>query len=200
MKGRWMENHVIARRGKLVGIVEDGMYVYADSWEGGRRRRTGPYAFTDSVRVQVEAVDLEVYPVEDERLDEAHDGLSEECVDPETYRALVKQSQHAASEHQGDECARPLDAVLDVCAGEELELCLCPRQHARNSGCPELRALHEHHDGEAEGVEGKSWPDEGLSGGFFDVDAADPKGGGEGDEQGVADHASAYHWDGVRVP
>jgi hypothetical protein len=77
---------------------------------------------------------------------------------------------------------------------------LYPRQRAGEAGRPELRALDEDHDGEAEGVEDERRPDEGLSSGFFDVDAADPEGGRDGDKEGAGKHYGAHHADGVRVP
>lgn len=152
------------------------------------------------MRMQVKAVDLKVNPVEYKRLDETHNRLPKESIDPKPHRTLVQQPQHTAPKHQRHESARTLNAMLDVCTRKELELGLRPSCKTWEVRVPYLRAVDEDQERGAEGIEGESRPDERLFSRLFNVDAGDPEGRRESDSKGCAEHGSSHHGDSIRVP
>lgn len=151
-----------------------------------RKAHTGKDVATNSVCMKVERINLKVKPVECERLNHTQHGFAEESIDAEFLAALIQQSKHAGAEHQRDECARSLDSVLDVCAGEELECLFRPFEISFTK--PSWRSLEENHDGLAEYVKKHSWPDESLLSWVFYVNTGNPESSREDIEHGIADH------------
>lgn len=78
----------------------------------------------DSVRVQIERVNLKINPVEHKGLNQPQHRFPEESVDAKGYIALIEQAQYTASKHQRNEGIRPLDSMLNVRAREKLEFLL----------------------------------------------------------------------------
>lgn len=76
---------------------------------------------TDGVPLYVVGVDFKVECVKGKSLDEAEDGLAEEGVNTKGSAVLEQQRDDRVAEYEGDEGARSLDLVFDVCAGEEVE-------------------------------------------------------------------------------
>jgi hypothetical protein len=135
--------------------------------------------------MEVKAVDLEVKPVERKCLEEAEDGFAEEGVDAKGGVVFVEQGDDGVAEDEGDEGAGAFDLVLDVGAGEELELLLGPFVYFGAEAHPGAGALPYHNDAGTEEVEEDGDPDESLPVWLFDVDATDPKNCWDNDGDGI---------------
>lgn len=116
-----------------------------------QRRLTSWNGPPDCVRVQIERVDLKVQPVERKRLDQAEHRLPKERIDAKLLAALVQQTKHTGAKHKCDERAGTLDAVLNVGAGEELEVLSDPVDGLAAAE-PQVRPVCQNHEHGAKGV------------------------------------------------
>lgn len=150
------------------------------------------------MRVEIETVNLEVYPVEHERLDEAEDCFAEESIDAKFHVALVQQAEHATAEDQGHKRIRPLDPMFDIRPREELQPLLdLLRDMFRH---PLVRPLDEDHEYVAEQVEDNGRPNKSLSRRLLDMNTPDPQRHRDKRNDPVPNHTAPHHRNRVRIP
>jgi hypothetical protein len=190
IKGRWMENHVSAAKGC--------QYPASDEDEASEGKHTAENMPPNSMRVEIETVNLEVYPVEHERLDEAEDRFAEESIDAEFHVALVQQAEHTATEDQRHKRIRPLDPMFDIRPREELQSLLdLLRDMFRH---PFVRPLDEDHEQVAEQVEDNGRPNKALSRRLLDMNAPNPQRHRDKRNDAVPNHTAPHHRNRPGIP
>lgn len=125
--------------------------------------------------VEVERVDFEIEPVENEGLDESQHRFPKESIQAEFGAALVQNPQYAGSEDQSDESSRPLNPMLNIRRWVELKDLFRP-SHIPARKIPTW-PLENNHEDLTEDIERHSRPDKSLPRVTIDVDTPDPQRG-----------------------
>jgi len=147
--------------------------------------------------VQVEGIDLKVYPVERKSLYQPKYSLTKESVDAHCRARLVQDAQYTGSEDQCNKGIRSLYPVLDVGAWEKFQTLL---PAGGQSALDPSRSLNADHKETSEQIEQDGDPDQALSARLLDMYAADPKCHGDQRDDAIADHGGTNHGDQICVP